>query len=140
MTSRLPAPRRVVCLGPQRHVKAVRPALDRLCPAGAPMALVTAGWEEREAEDAEFKEHVARPVVNLGAWEAVERIFAAVPEWLLAMRQRHDLLRTAQELYRLRLEGLVAAAATLLRRVGEHEGVHRPVVFDATASAVLRRG
>jgi hypothetical protein len=100
-------------------VPVVRAALDALSERGAPVALVTAGWEEREAEDREFQDHVARPVTNLGIWERVERIFAADPELLAAMRQRHDTLRTAQELYRLRLQGLVVAAAALQRRAGE---------------------
>lgn len=114
---------RVVLLGPQRHVPTVRQAVAAVVPPGAtgPVALVSAGWEEREAEDAEFREHLQRPVVNLMVWERVERIFAQDPELLAAMRARHDALRQAQELYRLRLVGLLAAADGLLRRGGDPE-------------------
>jgi len=114
--------RRVVLLGPQRHVPIVRPAVADLCGgAPAPVALVTAGWEEREAEDAEFREHLGRPVVNLEIWSRVERIFERDPELLAAMRERHDRLRRTQALYRLRLDGLVGAAQELLRRTDDLE-------------------
>ncbi len=121
MSHRQSNARRVVLLGPQRHVPIVRPAVEGLCrrDAAAPVALITAGWEERETEDGEFREHLARPVVNLEVWGRVERIFEADSELFAAMRQRHDRLRQIQELYRLRLEGLVSAAAALLRRTDE---------------------
>ena len=111
---------RAILLGPQRHVPIVRPAVEALIgPGDASIAFVSAGWEERESEDGEFREHVQRPVENLAVWARVERIFEQDPELLLAMRQRHDTLRAAQELYRLRLSGLCAAAQVLLRRGGD---------------------
>jgi len=111
---------RAILLGPQRHVPIVAPALARLLPGrGSAIALVSAGWEEREGEDGEFRDHVQRPVHNLELWARVERIFERDPELLLAMRERHDTLRRAQELYRLRLSGLVAAATALLSASGD---------------------
>jgi hypothetical protein len=111
----------VILLGPQRHVPIVRPAVETLVPdpAVGPLALVTAGWEEREAEDQEFRDHVQRPVVNLAVWARVERIFEQDAELFAAMRQRHDTLRTAQELYRLRLQGLMDGMRELFRRSGD---------------------
>lgn len=111
---------KAVVLGPQRHVPIVKPALESMVgPARAPIAFVSGGWEERESEDGEFRDHVQRPVLNLEIWSRVERIFARDPELLEAMRQRHDTLRRLQELYRLRLEGLLAAATALLRHDGD---------------------
>jgi hypothetical protein len=111
-----------ILLGPQRHVRMVRPALEMVAPGAArPVALVTAGWEEREAEDQEFREHVDRPVVNLAVWARVERIFERDRELLGALRQRHDTLRRVQELYRLRLVGAMDAMRELLRRSGRDE-------------------
>ncbi|MBK8098294.1 MAG: Type 1 glutamine amidotransferase-like domain-containing protein [Planctomycetes bacterium] len=112
---------RAILLGPQRHVPMVKPAVDFLAPPhdGAPIAVVTAGWEEREAEDQEFKDHMQRPVQNLEIWRRVEQIFERDPELLTAMRTRHDTLRKVQELYRLRLVGLMDAARALLRRIGD---------------------
>ena len=110
-----------ILLGPQRHVRTVRAAIEALVPAhrNGPIAAVTAGWEEREAEDQELREHVARPFVNLGIWGRVERIFEQDQELLAAMRQRHDTLRAVQELYRLRLNGLMDATHELFRRGGD---------------------
>lgn len=108
-----------ILLGPQRHVRIVRPALDAVAPGDRePVALVSAGWEEREGEDQEFREHVGRPVVNLEVWTRVERIFERDRELLMAMRERHDTLRRVQELYRLRLVGAAEATRELLRRRG----------------------
>jgi hypothetical protein len=108
-----------ILLGPQRHVRLVADALDRVVPADdRPVALVSAGWEEREAEDHEFRAHVARPVVNLEVYARVERIFERDRELLGAMRERHDTLRRVQDHYRVRLTGAMDAARELLRRPG----------------------
>jgi Peptidase family S51 len=121
MSPRQPAARRAVVLGPQRHVPMVRPAVQSLCgnDASVPVALVSAGWEEREPEDGELREHLLRPILNLEIWNRVERIFERDTELFAAIRQRQDTLRRVQELYRLRLEGLMPAAAELLRRTGD---------------------
>jgi len=109
-----------IVLGPQRRGPILRQAVEDLIGAGDdPVALVTAGWEEREAEDDELRQHVDRPVENLQIWRRVERIFEADPELLKAMRERHATLRRLQELYRLRLGGLLGPMAELLRRGGE---------------------
>jgi hypothetical protein len=110
----------VILLGPQRHVRIVKSAIDDVVAHDdRPVALVSAGWEEREAEDHEFRDHVGRPVTNLEVWARVERIFERDRELLAAMRQRHDTLRRVQELYRLRLNGAMEAARELLRRAGD---------------------
>ncbi len=42
---------------------------DSLVPGdGGRIAVVTAGWEEREDEDAELLDHLSRPAVNLGLY------------------------------------------------------------------------
>lgn len=124
----------VILLGPQRHVPIVKAAVETLVPksGAAPLAVVTAGWEERELEDQELRDHVQRPVVNLRIWERVERILEEDPQLLAAMRQRHDTLRSVQELYRLRLHGLMEAARELFRRTGD-ETLLVPERADAIA-------
>ena len=108
---------RAILLGPQRHVKIVAPAVEALVGGDdRPLAAVTAGWEERENEDHELRDHVQRPVHNLEIWARVERIFERDRELLAAMRQRHDTLRRVQELYRLRLQGAMDATKELFRR------------------------
>ncbi|MCR9243437.1 MAG: Type 1 glutamine amidotransferase-like domain-containing protein [bacterium] len=111
-----------IVLGPQRRVKTVREAVAELVPdASGPLVAVTAGWEERESEDEELREHVGRPLVNLGVWQRIERIFAADPELFEAMRQRHAQLRRMQELYRMRLLGLMDPLCELHRRDDDPE-------------------
>lgn len=109
-----------IVLGPQRHVRIVAPAVDALVGQDdRPLAIVSAGWEEREGEDQELRDHVQRPCTNLEVWARVERIFERDRELLTAMRQRHDTLRKVQELYRLRLLGAMDAARELYRRAGD---------------------
>ena len=50
---------KTVLLGPQRHEPTVRAALERLGLGAGPVAAITAGWEEREAEDLELGEHLS---------------------------------------------------------------------------------
>ncbi len=108
-----------ILLGPQRRQRTVREAAAAVAPDdGRPLALASAGWEEREPEDHEFRDHVQRPVVNLQVWARVERIFERDRELLAALRERHDTLRRVQELYRVRLHGAMAGARELFRRHG----------------------
>ena len=104
-------------LGPQRRDPILRAAIDDLVGArDEPVALVTAGWEEREDEDDELRQHVGRPVENLQVWSRVERVFEADPDLLEAVRARHTALRRFQELYRLRLAGLMEPVQQLLEQ------------------------
>lgn len=123
----------VILLGPQRHVPIVRAAAETLVPVASnpgPLAIVTAGWEEREPEDQEFRDHVQRPVLNLEIWARVERIFERDQELLEAMRRRHATLRSVQELYRLRLQGHMDALRELFRRTGD-DALLEPERHDA---------
>lgn len=109
-----------IVLGPQRREPILGAAIDDLVSSrDEPAALVTAGWEEREDEDEELREHVGRAVTNLRVWARVERIFEQDPELLQAMRARHAVLRGVQDLYRLRLAGLVEPVRELLQRGGD---------------------
>ena len=126
-----------IVLGPQRHDPIVREAIDDLVPdRKRAVAVVTAGWEEREAEDEELRQHVGRRVENLQIWARVERIFERDKELLQAMRERQATLRKVQDLYRLRLGGLMEPARELLRRSAQD-----PLVEAAEQDAwVLVRG
>src|SRR5688572_25298279 len=118
---RRPMLSRLILLGPQRRKPIVAPAVNFLAPdrQQGQVALITAGWEEREAEDQELREHLQRRAVNLALWARVEAIFAKDPELLTAMRLRHDALRRLQDVYRLRLDHLLEAARALLKRIGD---------------------
>lgn len=106
-----------IVLGPQRRDPIVREAIeDLVSDQTSPVAVITAGWEEREDEDEELREHVKRPVINLKIWARVESLFKRDKELREAVRERHVLWRRVQEIYRLRLEGLMGSTKELLRR------------------------
>ncbi len=110
----------IVLLGPQR----LRPILGRVVRdlgIGGRIAAVTAGWQEREAEDDELAEHLSGRTVNLRLYARTEQVFESDPELASAYRERQDLLKRAQELYRLRLNHAMAAVRELMGRDGEPE-------------------
>jgi hypothetical protein len=106
-----------ILLGPQRFHPDLRQALDSLDNA-APLAVVTAGWQEREDEIEELSAHVGRPVVNLRLYARAEAALAADPALADAMRALQEDVQRQQELYRTRLAHALEAARTLLRRTG----------------------
>jgi hypothetical protein len=107
--------RPVFVLGPQRHVPLVREALALIEGAdeSAPVALCSAGWEERELEHDELQDHVCRPVVNLEVFARVETIYREDAELHHAVRARHDRMRRLQALHQHRLAHAVEAARGL---------------------------
>lgn len=109
---------RVVCLGPQRRDPTLRKTLDSMGIRGK-VAGVTAGWEERETEDQEMSEHLDHRLINLQVYGRVEKIFEQDAELFRAMRERHDRMRSLQDLYRFQLTHQLEAARDLLARKGD---------------------
>ena len=129
--------RSITLLGPQRREPTLAATVADLGLRGR-LAAVTAGWEEREGEDQELSEHLGGRTSNLRLYERSEQVLAADPELHAAMRARHDLLRRAQELYRLRLEHAVDAARELLRRLeAESHPEHRELLAEEAREAVV---
>jgi len=108
----------VALLGPQRHNPDLVSAFDELGIEG-PVAAVTAGWQEREGEVEEMREHLGRPVVNLFLHERSEKLFAADPRLAEMYRTRQEHLKELQEVYRLRLAHTLKAAREVMARPGE---------------------
>lgn len=108
----------VIVLGPQRLAPTVREAVveQGLHPANDRFAAVTAGWEEREEELEDLREHLGGQIVGLRLHERTEDVYAKDPALLQAVRSRHDRLRKLQGLYRLRLSYALDAARELLQR------------------------
>lgn len=125
----------IVLAGPQRFHPSV-PGLVAKAGLKGPLAVVTAGWQERESEDQELRDALGVPVVNLSIHSRAERVFREDPDLFAAHRARQDRLRGLQELYRLRVKHGVAAVRAL---------EDRPVAPDLVASeredavAALRR-
>lgn len=124
--------RRVLFLGPQRTRPTLGSVVDELGLRG-PLATVTAGWEEREAEDTELHEHLGGRTRNLGLYPRAEEVFRAHPEVREVLFERFDRLRERAELYRLRLAAQLEVCRVLLARTdpAEPDGLLGPEIQDA---------
>ena len=108
-------PRALVLLGAQRFDPTLRDAVAEHGVHGK-IATVTAGWQEREDDDADLSEHCAGGAVNLRLHARAERVFASDPVFHEAHRERQSLLRHRQDFYRIRLEHLLDAEQVLKNR------------------------
>ncbi|MGI5129582.1 hypothetical protein ACQEVB_22435 [Pseudonocardia sp. CA-107938] len=127
--------RRTIVLGPQR-----RPVLDRVVAAldlpDGPVATVTAGWRDREADDTELDAQLGGRSVNLLLWSRWLAVLDADPEFAAAQRAHQDVLDELQELYLLQLDGALGAAGEIARR-GASSAVRDAVLADAEAAVRL---
>ncbi len=104
-----------ILLGPQRFVTTVGPAVRALGVDG-PIAVINAGWEERESDDGELNDLLDGRAVNLRLHHRMfdvvdtdERFRAAA----LAFRDRHDELRA---FYGLRIQAAMDAVEAVMHR------------------------
>ncbi|MCG8418390.1 MAG: Type 1 glutamine amidotransferase-like domain-containing protein [Proteobacteria bacterium] len=105
---------RVVLLGPQRMAPILDQAFSLLDVEGN-VAVITAGWQEREAEDQELTNALGRPGINLKLYARSDEVFRDDPELFEANRVKQDFLKQLQELYRRRLTHAMAAARQMQR-------------------------
>lgn len=110
----------VTLLGPQRFTPTLGEAVARAGISGR-LASVTAGWQEREAEDLELHEHLGERTLNLMLYARSEDAFERDPELAAAYRERQERLRELQELYRTRLGYAQTALRELDLRTGDPE-------------------
>ncbi len=104
----------VVLLGPQRYRPTLAEAFRHVNAEG-PVAVVTAGWEEREDEIDELTEHLGCEVVNLRLYARMEQVFERDGAFLKGWRQRRRRRREARRAYRIRLRYLMDAVRRLAR-------------------------
>ena len=105
---------RITLLGPQRLAPTVAPTLESLGVSNeGPVATVTAGWQEREPDDAELDQHLGGRSLNLALYRRVERAFQQDREFESAFHARQATLRRMQALYRVRLDPAAAAVRSL---------------------------
>jgi hypothetical protein len=126
----------ITLLGPQR-----RPTLDRVLPSlgvGGPVAVVNAGWQEREADDAEILSLAGgERAVNLrlfGRWMDVLR---ADPEYAAAERELRLVLDELQQLYLIRLDHALQAVSAVASRPDGHANTQAMAMEDALAAVRL---
>jgi hypothetical protein len=99
----------VTLLGTQKPTPDVGVAL-RDAGVQGPVALITAGWQERESEDAELVAHLGVPATNLKLHARSEEVFGKDIDLAAAHKARQSRLRLIQDFYRIRLDHAFEAA------------------------------
>ena len=107
--------RAVVLLGAQRFDPTLGDAVAELGVEGR-IATITAGWQEREEEDDELREHLGGRTVNLRLHARAEEVFRKDPDFHAAHRERQAVLRHRQDFYRIRLEHALDAQHVIANR------------------------
>jgi hypothetical protein len=122
---------RVILLGPQRRptVDAVARSLS-LEGSRVPIATVTAGWQEREPDDAELGTLLGGRAVNLSLYRRWLDVQDRDPQYAAAERGLAGTLAGLQDLYLLRLNYALRAVYAVQRRSAGDLGT------DALAEAI----
>jgi hypothetical protein len=110
----------IALLGPQGPAPDVGEVLRDLGITG-PVALVRAGYQERESEDGELAAAIGVPVKNLTLHARGNEVFKNAPEYTAAYHTRQQRLRHMQAFYRTRLDGTEDAAKKISVRYVEPE-------------------
>lgn len=109
------ASRTIALLGPQGSTPDAGAVIADLGIKGS-VALVRAGYQERESEDAELIAALGVPAVNLTLHARGNDVFATAGEFAAAYTARQQRLRYMQGFYRTRLDGIEDAARTISLR------------------------
>ncbi|MDQ2814166.1 MAG: hypothetical protein M3Z75_20425 [Actinomycetota bacterium] len=105
---------KVILLGPQR-----KPTLDavvRSLDLAGPVATITAGWQERESDDAELSALLGGRGVNLGLYGRWLEVQDGDPAYAAAERRLADELAEWQDIYLVRLDNALRSVYALQRR------------------------
>jgi hypothetical protein len=123
---------RVILLGPQRR-PTVDTALRLLGTLDGPAATVTAGWQEREADDGELSRALGERDVNLGLYRRWLDVQERDPQYAAGERRLSAILAELQDLYLVRLDHALQAVYALQR--GESgDPLRSQAVSDAVAA------
>jgi hypothetical protein len=101
-------------MGPQQLDATVQRVVKSLA-LDARVALVTAGWQEREDQDGELHDLMGKKTLNLNLYQRAEKVFATDKEYAKLHRARQDKMRQRQEYYRLRINRFGDAALDIAR-------------------------
>jgi hypothetical protein len=121
----------ITLLGPQR-----RPTVDRVLASldvPGPVATVTAGWQERESDDAELDALTGGRSVNLGLHARWMDVMARDPDYTEAEREHRLMLDELRQLYLVRLDAALQALAAVEQRTDGHDRVQEMAREDALA-------
>jgi peptidase E len=106
---------KIVLLGPQGTAPTVGGVLAALG-IRERVALVRAGYQEREADDKEMVATLRVPAVNLGLHARAAAVFRDDRELTIAYKARQQQLRHMQSFHRVRLDRAEDSARTISRR------------------------
>ena len=106
--------RQITLLGPQPRTN-LGQAFEGLG-SDSVVAIVTAGWQEREVDDAELKELVGLPAVNLALHERWLAVHEVDREYAHAEREHEAALAELRQLYLVQLDHALSAAYEVARR------------------------
>jgi len=128
---------RIVLLGPQRGAPTLAGACEELeregvLRGGAPIAAISAGWQEREAELSPLETDVGRPVIGLGLYARAESLVAEDAELAAGHQAVQRRLRELRRAYNVRLAGAMETWASLQSMSGD-DAVLAPEREDALA-------
>ena len=117
----------IVVLGPQR-----RPTLDAVGLDG-PVATITAGWQEREPDDAELDALLGGRSLNLALYARWQDVLERDPEYAAAESAHRAALAEQQELHLVQLDGVLGALREVARRGGGGPRAREEARADAEA-------
>lgn len=123
--------RAITILGPQR-----RPTLDQVVPTlepGAPIAMVTAGWQEREPDDAELDTLLGGRGVGLGLHARWLDVLERDREFARAELEHRAVLDELQLLYLAQLDHALRALYTVAQRAADRPRSRDVALADAMA-------
>lgn len=124
----------ITLLWPQR-----RPTLDRVLSSldvGGPVAVVNAGWRERESDDAEIVALAGEGAVNLRLFARWMEALQADPEYAAAEREHRLVLDELRQLYLIRLDHALQAESAVTARTDGH--AHTLAMASADALEAVR--
>ena len=108
----------VVLLGPQRLGPTIGQEVAAAGLSTGPLALITAGWQEREDEDQELRKVLPLEALNLRLYHRSEKLHRDDPEYFVLHRERQDRLRSLQRVYAQRLRALFDSVRRLATQTG----------------------
>lgn len=120
----------IVILGPQRYQPTIGQEIQSAAPDGK-LAVITAGWQERESEMAELDLAVGRETINLKLHARAEEIFRNAPVYREAHRDHQNRIKTMQTVYRIKLKNALATVEELMHMTDVEEDILDPQVEDA---------
>lgn len=121
---------RITLLGPQRRPR-LKSVISGLGLAGAHFTTITAGWRDRESEDAVLVEELGGRTTNLRLWSLMQQLWEIDPELERADIERRAVLGEMQELYLIGLEQAAEALQRITRQAPRNPGVQEMAVQDA---------